>query len=155
MKWYKIPRGMPSDPKLAVIAKRSGLSRAEVVALYISLLDAAAAGEPAGALDTFDAEEAATLLELEPARVDAALRAFRAKKLISDNNKITCWAGRPSSSTLRVRAFRKRQRDMPPQAPPAKPPALHPDHPAAVAARRERLMQNEPPQPKSHRRPLP
>lgn len=33
MDWYKVYQGLPTDPKLAVVAKRTGLSRAETLAL--------------------------------------------------------------------------------------------------------------------------
>lgn len=140
MKWYKVRRGLSSDPKLAVVAKRSGLTRAETLALYLTLLDLASTGSPAGSLAGFDAEEVSVSLELDMTSVEKALASFRAKKMISADNKLTCWAGRPSSSTLRVRAFRARQHQSPNPPKHLKPPSFHPDDPRAVVARREKLM---------------
>lgn len=143
MKWYKIWRGLPFDPRLAVTAKRAGISRAESIAVYIALLDIASAASPLGSLDHLDAEELSLQIDVPAERIEAALTALRAKKMISPENRITCWAGRPSSSTLRVRTWRAKQKQASKISTP--PQTLHPDHPQAVAARRERLQQDNPP----------
>lgn len=131
MKWFRIWHGLPSDARLGVVARKSGLSRPECIALYVALLDAASKSKPPGALDGVDAEELSVQLDIDTPRIQAGLRFLRERQMISADNRITCWKGRPSSATLRARAHRREQlREKPP----------HPDDPAAVAARRARLV---------------
>ena len=39
MDWYRIYHGLPDDPRLGVMAHRANMTRAEGLALFITLLD--------------------------------------------------------------------------------------------------------------------
>lgn len=151
-KWYRLYHGLPGDVTLAVAARRAGLSRAEMLALWICLIDHASQQDSPGSLADLDAEALALLLDLDAARITAALAALRDKKRIDSHQRIVGWDRHQSSSTRRVQALRARRRmaAAPPRpaAPSAKPVAKAPvrpaeaDTPAAIAARRARLQQN-------------
>jgi hypothetical protein len=161
MDWYKIYHGLPTDPRLPVIAKRTGLTRAETLALWITLHDYASRQKPRGSLYGLDAEETAVLLEMDARKTEAALDAFYEKGMIDIENNISHWAQLQYKSTERVRAHRARKRsadenlpdhnvNLPETARPAPPPApspapsgtiIHPDDTREIAARRLRLRQ--------------
>lgn len=130
-KWYKIRRGTPFDPGLAVAARQAGMSRAEMVALYLAILDLLSAEE------SIDAEELSVMLDIDAQKAAAGVAALRARKFILPDNRAACWAKKPASSTLRVRAWRAEQKR---REEALKKRLENPDHPAAAAARRERLM---------------
>lgn len=110
MNWYKALHGMPFDTRLAVIARRSGLSRAETLALWVALLDHASRNTPQGNVRSFDAEEISVALEIESSRVALALESLREKGLIQADHLLKDWNRHaPASSAARVRRFRQRQ----------------------------------------------
>ncbi len=157
MDWYKIYHGLPTDPRLPVIAKRTGLTRAETLALWITLHDYASRQKPRGSLYGLDAEETAVLLEMDAQKTEAALDAFYEKGMIDIENNISNWAKLQYKSTERVRAHRARKRgtdeNLPDdstnlpraaiEAPLPAPPGtmIHPDDTHEIAARRLRLQQ--------------
>lgn len=111
MDWYKIYNGLPNDPRLPVIAKRTGLSVAETLALWVTLHDYASRQKPRGSLSGMDAEETAVLLGMDPAKTEAALDAFYDKGMIDIENNIRDWAKLQYRSTDRVRAHRARLKE--------------------------------------------
>lgn len=149
MDWYKIYNGLPTDPRLPVIALRTGLTRAETLALWITLQDYASRQKPRGSLLGLDAEETAVLLELDAAKTEAALDAFYEKGMIDIENNISNWAQLQYRSTDRVRAHRARKKqdddtaaaDIKTVSPPRGIGAAdHPDNTNEIAARRARLQ---------------
>lgn len=110
MNWYKAFHGLPYDPQLAVVARRAGINRAEVLALLIALMDHASQNNPRGSLEGLDAEKLAVALDLDVAQIDTALQALRDKGIVSLDNTLSGWAGRQNTSTDRVRAYRARHR---------------------------------------------
>ncbi len=48
MGWYRVCQGLPYDARLGVVARRSGLTRAEALGLYIFLFDTASRGAAGG-----------------------------------------------------------------------------------------------------------
>lgn len=111
MDWYKIYHGLPADPRLPVIAKRTGLTRAETLALWIALHDYASRQKPRGSLYGLNAEETALLLEMDATKTEAALDVFYEKGMIDIENNIRDWARLQYKSTERVRAHRARKRE--------------------------------------------
>lgn len=131
-KWYKIRKGTPFDPSLAVAGLQAGLSRAEMIALYLAVLDRIFSQEP------LDAEELSVMLGIDPSKINAGIQALKSRKFLLPDNRAACWMQKPTSSTLRVRAWRAQQKKR--EAALEKRIAdNNPDHPAATAARRERL----------------
>lgn len=112
MDWYKMYHGLPTDARLAVVAHRAGVRRAEALAIWVTLLDRASQARPRGYVMGLDAEELAITLDLEPPVVEKTLTALRAKNMIEDDGAIEEWHEKQTISTARVRAFRARQKEM-------------------------------------------
>ncbi|MDE1151313.1 MAG: hypothetical protein PW788_02155 [Micavibrio sp.] len=139
MDFYRLFHGLPYDARLAVIAKRSTLSKGETLALFIALHDHASQSLPRGSLAGFDAEQVALALDLDPAKVTAALEALADKGMIAPDHTFTEWARQLSPSTERVRRHRARKRAAG-QLIRKRPPLLDADDPAEAARRRQRLQ---------------
>ena len=140
MNFYRLFHGLPYDARLAVIAKRSGLSRAEALAMYLALHDHASQAVPRGSLFGFDAELVALGLEIDVTKVTAALTAFEDKGVIREGH-LAEWARQLSPSTERVRRHRARKRASGQLLPKRPLPPLDPDDPREAALRRQRLQQ--------------
>lgn len=148
-KWFRVYHGLASDMALAVAAQHAQISRGDMIALWLCLLDHASQSTPAGSIAQFEKDEAALLLGLQPAAVDAALTALRTRKKIDSHQRITGWDKYQPSSTARVRALRARRQSAaakPAQTvstPPRPTRSVDDDNsPAAMAARRARLQHN-------------
>jgi hypothetical protein len=110
MNGYKVHHGLPLDAKLAVIAKRAGLRRGEVLALWLTLMDRASQNTPRGSVGNIDPEEIAATLEFKTDIVESALKALRDKEMVSADGVLPGWKkSQILSSTLRTRDYRARQ----------------------------------------------
>lgn len=110
MDWFRVQNGLSLDPRLAVIARRSGLGRGEALAIWIALYDHASRNRPRGALDGLGADEIAVLLDIDDVqKVSAALDLFYERGMITTDNRIEEWARIQRLSTERVRACRARR----------------------------------------------
>ncbi len=106
MEWYRAYHGMPHDPKLQVVAKRSGQPMACVVAVWACVLDAASQHEPRGVIN-IDAEEIAVVMGMELEAVESIIKSFRDKKMLDENDRLTAWDKRQhTTSAERVRKHR-------------------------------------------------
>lgn len=132
MSGYRVHHGLPLDAKLTVIARNASLSRAEVLALWIVVMDHASRNDPRGSAAHIDAEEIAALLDIAPDKAVAGLAGFYKKRMITQNGMIAGWDRAQYSSTPRVQAMRERRRRES-QRP------LDPDTPDEIARRRARL----------------
>ncbi|HLI85503.1 MAG TPA: hypothetical protein VKV17_16430, partial [Bryobacteraceae bacterium] len=118
MAWYRVYHGMPYDPKFAVIAKRCGAKRGDVVAVWLAALDFASQHKGRGSIEGIDAEEIAVSLEYETEYVSGILRAFEDRGMIA-SSRLAAWERRQvqrereDNSTERVRAYRQRQKGQP------------------------------------------
>ncbi len=108
MGWYKLFSGLPQDAKLAVIARKVGLRRGEVLAIWLTLLDHASVASPRGSISDIEAEEIAAALEFDPAIVETTLKALRGRKMILPEGMLTGWSRHQKISTPRTRAYRAR-----------------------------------------------
>lgn len=110
MEWYRVYHGMPNDPKLQVIAKRSGQPMSAVVAVWVSLLDAASQHDPRGVVE-IDPEEIAVIQDIELVAVQAIIKALYAKGMLNEQNRLTGWDKRQyENSTERSRKFRDKKK---------------------------------------------
>jgi acyl dehydratase len=111
MAWVRLWEDMPTDPKWRVIAKRSGRSIAEAMAVFNFML--VAASKANGNLDAWSDEDVAAALDMEPEHVEAIRNAMQGKVLTGD--RLSAWEvrqpKREDDSLQRVRAHRERQRD--------------------------------------------
>lgn len=108
MDWYKAYHGMPYDARIAAVARRAQIRRAEALALWVALLDRASQGRPRGQVGEVDPEELAVPLELEPKDAARALQAFRDKGMLTQTGAIGGWEKMQATSTARVRRHRSR-----------------------------------------------
>ncbi len=130
MDWYRVYQGLPYDARLGVVARRSGLTRAETLALYIFLFDTASRDAARGSVSQLDPEETGIALDIDAAKVAAGLEAMRDKGLVNGAGCLADWNLQVPPSTARVRAYRQRKKDI-----------VDPDSPAEARARRARLSE--------------
>lgn len=135
MDWFRMALGFVFDTRLGVVARRARLTRAEVTALYLMLVDYAARALPRGTVAGFDVEEAGVALDIDPAKIPAAIRALREKELIGATGRVAEWHFLNRSSTSRVRAHRQRRKAEAGMAD-------FDDSETAAAARRARMMRD-------------
>lgn len=110
MDWFRMQNGVSQDPRLAVVARRSGLARAEMLALWLVLYDHASRRRPRGSLDGLGADEIAALLDTDAEKIAAALDILYDRGMITTDNHITEWSQVQRQSTERVRSCRARRR---------------------------------------------
>lgn len=110
MKYFKINHDLPADPKIALIAKRTGLRRSDILALWVVLLDFASQNHIRGSLENIDFEDIAFNLEMDMADAERAFEAFKQKRMITPALTIAQWKKNQNLSTDRVRAWRRRQK---------------------------------------------
>ena len=77
MEWLKWYVGASTDPKMAVVARRSGQNGAAVLAVWAMLLERAGAADDAGSISGFDAEGADVVLGLQDGAACAIMDAMR------------------------------------------------------------------------------
>lgn len=117
--WFRWHHGSVSDLKFPLVAKRSGASVAEVIAVWACLLEAASMNADQrgvlSGLPDFDALDCA--LGMSDGRCEAIFRALQARGLIDEHLHIVAWSKRQpkreredDNSTSRVQAFRERKR---------------------------------------------
>jgi hypothetical protein len=83
MNWWRAHHGLPFDSKLAVVAKRVGARRGEVLAVWIACLDYASQREDRGSVDGLDTEEISVSLDFELSMVTAIVDGFRERGMVS------------------------------------------------------------------------
>ena len=106
MEWYRAYHGMPYDPKLKVVARRSGQPMSSVTAVWTCVLDAASQHDPRGTIN-IDPEEIAVFQDMELEAVEAILTALKSKNLIDEDNHLTNWHKRQhTTSAERVKKHR-------------------------------------------------
>jgi hypothetical protein len=116
--WFRWHHGTVTDQKFPLIAKRSGASVAEVIAVWACLLEAASMNEKMrGCLEAPDFEAMDCALGMPEGRAQAIFSAMQARDIVDQHLHVSAWNKRQpkreredDSSTDRVRAFRERQR---------------------------------------------
>jgi len=127
--WLRLWHDMPNDPKWRTIARKSGQSIGNVMAVYLHVLvNASSVTETQGnagvtqsnackrgVIKNLCADDVASSLDLDPEQVEQILSAMQGKVL--DGDAVTGWAKRQpkreDDSAARVRASRDRRRAMP------------------------------------------
>ena len=147
-KWFRLYHGLAGDMSLAVAAQQAQMTRGDMLALWLCLLDHASQATPSGNIAQFEKDETALLLGLSVDALERALAALRTRKKIDSHQRIVGWDKYQPSSTERVRAMRARRKAVAHKATttPAPTPVtrktIDDDSPAAIAARRARLQHN-------------
>lgn len=118
MEWFRWFEGSTTDPKFAVVARRTGQPVAFVIAVWAQILERASASKERGCIDGYDCEGADVSLGLPDGAACAIVQALKDKGLI-DEYRVCKWEQRqpkrerdpePSgSSTGRVKDHRARK----------------------------------------------
>ncbi len=111
MDWLRWHHGTANDPKWRVIAKISGVSIGNVIAIWSTLLESASQNaENRGTLSGWNPEDVGAQLDLETCQVEAVYNIMQTRTLAG--NKLTAWdkrnpkREREDSSTERVQRHR-------------------------------------------------
>lgn len=104
---------MPTDPKWRVIARRSGRSVSEVIAVFnFVMVNASANATKRGRTHNLFADDIAAALDLEESEVQAILDAMQGK--VMDKNALSGWETRQpkreDDSASRAKAWREAQK---------------------------------------------
>jgi len=111
--WWRAHHGLPYDTKLTVIAKRCGVRRGDVAAVWVAMLDYASQQPDRGSVAGVDAEEIAVNFDYAVEDVERIIAAFGERRMIA-NGRITAWERRQvlrereDSSAERTRKYRRR-----------------------------------------------
>lgn len=117
--WFRWHHGSVSDQKWPLVARRSGSSVAEVIAVWACLLEFASMATDRGNPGVPDFEAMDCALGMDDGKAQAIYTAMLSRSLIDpESSRIAAWDKRQpkreredDSSTVRVRAFRERQRN--------------------------------------------
>ena len=112
--WFRWHEGTSSDPKLHLIARKSGQPVAFALAIWAMLLERASAAEDRGDVGGFDCESADAALGMPDGAAQAIYDAMIAKGMIADG-RVAKWEARQpkkedATSTERVRNYRAKQK---------------------------------------------
>jgi hypothetical protein len=101
------------DPKWIVIARRSGASRPEVVAVFWALLDHASQRKDRGSIEGFDVETVSEFLGVSAVSIEKIVESLTEKGIVQ-NGRLASWHFRQfdGNSTARVRAYRERLKNV-------------------------------------------
>jgi len=117
MDWFRWHHGSVNDPKFQLVAKKSGASVAEVLAVWASLLEAASMAEHRGHPGELDFEAMDCALGMADGRSQAIYSHMTARGVIAEDGRVAAWERRQpkreredDNSTERVKAFRAKQR---------------------------------------------
>jgi len=107
LNWFRWYVGSVSDPKLTLVARRAKQKRVAVIAVWATLLEAAASENNGGAF-RMPSDEIALVLEMKVEQVNEILSKMEERGLIS-NSRVTNWEKRQYASdcsTTRVKKHR-------------------------------------------------
>ena len=106
MEWFRWYHGTVSDPKFAVIAKKSGQPKHVVLAVWAMVIEYASSRDDRGSIIGLDADELSVTLDLETDQIEAVLSAMMNRGLFSDN-KLKNWEKRQPKREDATAAERK------------------------------------------------
>lgn len=113
--WFRVWHGMPTDPKLRGIARRSGQPLVEVLSVWLFVLDHASQADERGTIVGWSDDDVAAALDIEAESVAAIREAMQGKLL--DDDEVRSWEKRQpkreDGSAERAKAWRERNRTQP------------------------------------------
>ena len=121
MNWYRRYVGTCADPKFSVVAKKSGMHKTMVLAVWESILECASTATPRGRLTGFDFDDVAAALDMEPEDVQRIFKALVERGLITETpcngnetfHHVSKWQDRQyesDNSYSRVKKHREKKR---------------------------------------------
>ncbi len=113
MDWFRWYHGTVNDPKLALIARKSGQLRPVVISIWATLFEHASQATPRGDISEFDTETVAVALDIDEQDINAVMSAMATKGMIS-NGHIAAWERRQpqreDGAAERAKAWREKQK---------------------------------------------
>lgn len=113
MNWVRLWHDMPNDPKWRLIARKSGSSIPEVMAVYIQMMVQASENDGSGSIDGWDDDLAAIALDIDAEVVQSIRETMEG--VVLEDGLLTGWEKRQPKrsddySTDRVRKHRERKK---------------------------------------------
>lgn len=116
MQWFRWHHGSVTDPKFNLVAKKSGATLPEVLAVWAFLLEAASASAERGHYGEIDCEAVDCLFGMADGKTASIMNQMQQRGLI-EGGAVSSWEKRQpkrerddDNSTKRVQAFREKQR---------------------------------------------
>lgn len=120
--WFRWHHGSVTDPKFQLVAKKSGASVAEVIAVWAFMLEESSMAEERGNHGMLDFDSIDCALGLDDGKAHAIYSNMEVRGLIEDG-RVLSWEKRQpkrertdDNSSVRVKAFREKQRHVTPNA---------------------------------------
>lgn len=114
MNWLRWHHGTASDPRLGLVASKSGQPVAVVLAVWVTLQEHASQSHDRGSIEDYDYETAAYLLGVDVDAVTVIMGVMRTKGMLS-STRIADWEARQPTredgSAERARAWRERKKE--------------------------------------------
>lgn len=111
MDWLRWYHGTATDPKMGLVARRSGASRCEVVAVWAAVLEHASTGDDRGSLDRLNPELIAYALDIDDGRARSIIEQMTVIGMITDG-RVAAWEKRqPAREDLTAAERKRRQRE--------------------------------------------
>ena len=114
--WFRWHHGSVTDPKFQLIARKSGASLPDVLAVWAYVLEQASAHETRGDHGDIDCEAVDCMFGFDDGQTKAILNTMQARDMLADG-RVTSWDKRQpkrerdtDSSADRTRAYRGRQK---------------------------------------------
>lgn len=114
--WFRWHHGSVTDPKFQLIAKKSGASLPDVLAVWAYVLEQASANETRGNHGEIDSEAVDCMFGFDDGQTEAILNVMQSRGLLVDG-RVSSWDKRQpkrerdtDNSAERTRAYRERQR---------------------------------------------
>lgn len=112
--WFRWHHGSVSDQKFILIARKSGASVAEVIAVWACLLEAASASDQRGNFGPLDYESMDCALGMDDGRSKAIHEAMAARGVVTPGGDVCAWGKRQprrEDDTAAERKRRQRERE--------------------------------------------
>lgn len=106
--WFRWHHGSVTDPKFQLIAKKSGASLPDVLAVWAYLLEQASANEIRGNCGDIDCEAVDCMFGFEDGQTEAILKAMQSRNLLIDG-QVAAWDKRQPKREDETAAERKRR----------------------------------------------
>lgn len=124
MEWFRWFHGSTTDPKFGLVARKAGVSVAEVVAVWATILEEASSNQRRGSIGDIDAESVDFSLGLPDGTFNRVRLAMVERRLLGSDGSVISWERRQpkreDSSAERTRQYRARKAELAPTPEPPK-----------------------------------
>lgn len=113
MDWFRAWAGVSTDPKYLIVMRNTGADGAQVLGIWVALMDHASQARPRGSIEQFDLETYAAFASIAPERVRGVIEALGPDGPLSrplhDGARLAAWSKRQPTSTDTTAAERMRR----------------------------------------------